>query len=301
LNVREMLLDKITGELDAFFRIGEFEPDSPFSRLVPQVYQTTGIDLEDYLETGFLETFHGLMLHNGQTVDKVCCAVFLSEEILDKIFAQDARNILVISHHPLVMETSNRGFLPLSERHFLDMRERAISAYVLHTPLDVHDEVSTSRALARELGVEKPTGYYQGPGGPAANYGHLPTPITLDDFLARVTQVTGVRDLHFIRHQETVHTVGIIAGGTDVRGILETAALGCDTLLTGTYYNRVQTEIGQWYRDELEKIRDGLEINLVEASHYATEAVVMHTDMVDFCANRLGIDSTFIPQDDPWY
>jgi putative NIF3 family GTP cyclohydrolase 1 type 2 len=296
-----MHLDRITKELDTFFRTGEFEPDLPFSRLVPQVYQTTGIDLEDYLEATFLETFHGLMLCNGQTVGKICCTVFLSEEIVDKVLAWREKNILLISHHPLAMETSNRGFLPLSERHFIDMRERAISVYVLHTPLDVHDEVSTSRALARELGVEKPTGYYQGSGGPAASYGNLPTPVTLDDFLTRVAQVTGVKDLHFIRHQETIHTVGIIAGGTDTRGILETVALGCDTLLTGTYDNQVQTKIGQWYRDEFEKIRDGLKINLVEASHYATEAVVMQMDMVDFCANRLGVDSEFVPQDDPWY
>jgi putative NIF3 family GTP cyclohydrolase 1 type 2 len=227
--------------------------------------------------------------------------VFLSEEILDKIFARGKRSALVISHHPLVMETSNRGFLPLSEEYFEGMQARAVSAYILHTPLDVHNEVSTSRALARELGVKSLTGYYQGSGGPEASYGHLPDPITFDDFLKRVAQVTGVNDLHFIKHRESIHSVGIIAGGTDIRGIRETAALGCDTLLTGTYYNQVHTEIGQWYRDEFEKNRDDLEINLVEASHYATEAIVMQTDMVDFCAGRFGIDAEFIPQDAPWY
>jgi putative NIF3 family GTP cyclohydrolase 1 type 2 len=296
-----MLLDKITKELDAFFRIGEFEPDLPFSKLVPQVYEKAGIAPENYLEKSFLEAFHGLMLRNSQAVDKAYCTVFLSEEIVDKVLARNERNVLLISHHPLVMETSNRGFLPLSERHLLNMRESAISVYVLHTPLDAHDEVSTSRALARELGVKSLTGYYQGPGGPEASYGHLPDPITLDDFLKRVAQVTRVNDLHFIKHRETIHSVGIIAGGTDVRGILETATLGCDTLLTGTYYNQVQTKIGQWYRDEFEKIRKSLEINLVEASHYATEATVMRTDIVDFCATRFGIDSEFVPQDDPWY
>jgi putative NIF3 family GTP cyclohydrolase 1 type 2 len=211
------------------------------------------------------------------------------------------QGFLLISHHPLVMETSDRGFLPLSEGHLQGMREQSVSVYVLHTPLDVHDEVSTSRALARELGVMSPTGYYQGPSGPAASYGRLPNPIALDDFLKRVAQVTGVNDLHFIKNRETVHSVGIIAGGTDVNGILETTAMGCDTLLTGTYHNQVQTKIGQWYRDEFEKIRDGLEINLIKASHYATEAIVMQMDIVDFCADRFGIDCEFVPQDDPWY
>jgi putative NIF3 family GTP cyclohydrolase 1 type 2 len=284
-------LDHITRELGTFFRIDELPADSPFSRLVPQVYEAAGIELGRYLEQRFLEIFHGLMLRNGQTVTKVYLTVFLSEEILDKIFARRERDVLVISHHPLVMETSNRGFLPLSEGYFAEMQARAISVYVLHTPLDVHDEISTSRALAREVGIEKFTG----------SYGYLPSSITLDDFLARVIQVTGVNDLHFIKNRETVHTVGVIAGGTDARGILETAALGCDTLLTGTYHNQVQTEVGQWYRDEFEKIRDSLEINLIEASHYATEAIVMQMDMVDFCTNRVGTDSEFISQDNPWY
>jgi putative NIF3 family GTP cyclohydrolase 1 type 2 len=296
-----MRLDRITRELDTFFRIGEQPPDSPFSRLIPEVYKKTGIGLDYYLERSFLEIFHGLMIRNGQVVTKIYLAVFLSEEIVDKVLARNERNILLISHHPLAMETSNRGFLPLSEKHLQGMKDQSVSVYVLHTPLDVHNEISTSRALARELGVGEPMGYYQGPSGPAANYGHLPSPVTLDDFLARVTQVTGVNDLHFIRNRETVHTVGIIAGGTDANGILETAELGCDTLLTGTYHNQVQTEVGQWYRDEFEKIRGSLGINLVEASHYATEAIVLQMDMVDLCANRFGIDCEFIPQDDPWY
>jgi putative NIF3 family GTP cyclohydrolase 1 type 2 len=297
-----MRLDQITKELDTFFRIDELPPDSPFSRLVPQVYEETGIELGRYLERSFLETFHGLMVRNSQSVSQIYLTVFLSEEILDKIFARGKRNVLVISHHPLVMETSNRGFLPLSEGYFAEMQKRAISVYILHTPLDVHDEISTSTALAREVGIRELTGsYYRGPGGPAGRCGRLPDPITLDDLMKRVAQVTGVNDLHFIRNRETVYTVSVIAGGTDANGILETAALGCDTLLTGTYYNQVQTEIGQWYRDEFAKIKDTLSINLVEASHYATEAVVMQTDMVDFCANRLEIAGEFIPQDDPWY
>jgi hypothetical protein len=158
-----MHLDEVTRELDAFFKVHDFTPDSPFSRSVPRVYGRTGIRLERCLEKTFLETFHGLMIRNGETANKTYCTVFLSEEILGKLFAQDERDVLLISHHPLAMETSNRGFLPLSERYFEEMQGRAISVYVLHTPLDIHDEISTSRALARELGLEDPRGYYQVP------------------------------------------------------------------------------------------------------------------------------------------
>jgi len=234
-------------------------------------------------------------------VDKIYCIVFLSDEILAKVLARGERDVLLISHHPLVMETHNRGFLPLSEEHLLEMQRRGISVYILHTPLDVHAEVSTSRALARELGLLRLRGWDQVPGGNAGLYGHLVAPIGFDGLLTRVSAVTRVDDLHSIQYHPLVHTIAVLAGGTDVAGIQEATALGCDVLVTGTYYNFLQNEIGQRYRDEFEAISDHLEIGLIECSHYASEAVVMREDMLDLCTSHFGIDCEFLPQDDPWY
>jgi putative NIF3 family GTP cyclohydrolase 1 type 2 len=296
-----MLLDAITSQLDAYFHLGRFEPDLPFSRLVPGVYADARIAIEDHLEPGFLESFHGLMVRNSQSVNVIRSIVFLSKEIVDAVLDRGERDVLLITHHPLVMETSDRGFLALPERCFARMRERAISVYALHTPLDVHDTVSTSRALARELEVEELGTFYQGAGGYAGLHGLFPAPLHFKDLLDRVAAVSGVSDIHSIRHHDVVQTVGIIAGGTGVPGILEAVDLGCDVLVTGTYHNQVQTEIGQRYRDEFEAVRESLEISLVECSHYASEAVVMRTDVVALCTERFGIDCEFIPQADPWY
>jgi len=296
-----MDLDQVTRELDAFFRLDAFEPDSPFCRLVPEVYEGTGIELARYVEPNFLETFHGLMIRNGQAVSKIYNVVFLSDEMVGAALGRAGRDILLIAHHPLVMETSDRGFLSLSEACLVDMQERAISAYVLHTPLDVHDQVSTSRALAGELGLEGLKGYDAVPGGYAGVYGRLPSPVPFDGLLQRVIEVTGVSDLHWIESHPIVHTMAVLGGGTDVEGIMEATALGCDALVTGTYYNMVRTEIGRRYREAFDQVREGLEISLIECSHYASEAVVMRRDMVALCADRLGVDCEFIPQSDPWY
>jgi putative NIF3 family GTP cyclohydrolase 1 type 2 len=265
-----MYLNEIVAELDAFFQIDTFRPDLPFSHLVPSVYQGMGIELEKYLESAFLKRFHGLMIRNSQGVEKICSIVFLSDEVVEKMLVGGERDVLLISHHPLVMETSNRGFLPLSEACLVEMQNSGISVYVLHTPLDVHEEISTSGALARGLGLEGLERWCQGPDGYAGVYGRLPAPIEFDDLLGRVRDVTGVADPHFIRNSEAVHTIGVLAGGTDVDGIQEVTALGCDALVTGTYYNLVQNEIGRRYREEFDRIRDSLEISLIECSHYAS-------------------------------
>ncbi len=98
-----------------------------------------------------------------------------------------------------------------------------------------------------------------------------------------------------------MQTIAVLGGGPDADGILNAQALGCDALVTGTYWNQVQTAIGQRYRDEFEGIKDNLEISLVECSHYASEAVVMRQDMVSFCTERLRAACEFVHQDDPWY
>ncbi len=294
-------MDDIVTKLDAFFNVNRFQPDLPFSHLAPQVYAETGIELEMYLESTFLERFHGLMVRNSQRVEKVYSIVFVSDEIVKKVLARGERDVLLISHHPLVMETSGRGFLPLSERCFVEMQDRGISLYVLHTPLDVHAEISPSGALARDLGLTELERCYKVPGGYAGVYGRLPAPIEFNVLLERVSDVTGVSDVHFIRNREMAQTIAVLGGGTNADGIRKVEALGCDALVTGTYYNQVQTEIGQRYRDEFERVKDSLEINLVECSHYASEAVVMRQDMVSLCTFHLGVECEFVPQDDPWY
>jgi putative NIF3 family GTP cyclohydrolase 1 type 2 len=295
-----MDLDRIVERLDAVFQLDEFAPDTPFSSLVPSVYEQAGIDLTRYLTPRFLQRFHGLMVRASQSAKRVYSAVFLSDEILDKVFAQRESRVLVIAHHPLVMETSGRGFLPLSGRVLDEMQERGISVYVLHTPLDVHDEISTGRALTKALGLGVLRGFYPVLGRSAGLYGRFAAFTSFDELLARVAQASGVQDLHFVRRHDTILTAAVIPGGTDVAGILKATELGCDVLVTGTYWNQVQTEIGQRYRDEFASVRDDLTISLVECSHYASEAIVMHTDMVDLC-ERLGLACEFIPQDDPWY
>ncbi|MHC5037891.1 MAG: Nif3-like dinuclear metal center hexameric protein [Planctomycetota bacterium] len=296
-----MNLDEIVKELDTFFSIRAFPPDMPFSKLIPATYEGTGIDLEAVLEGPFRERAHGLMIRNAQGAGKIFLAVFLGDEIAGRVAAKSTGESLLICHHPLVMETSGRGFLPLSEASLNTLREGRISVYILHTPLDVHEEVSTSNALAREIGLNTRAPFCEVPGGSAGVHGPLSAPTSFDVLLNRVREASGVPDVNFIKKHERVQTLAVIGGGVDADNIQEAAALGCDVLVTGTYENQVQNEIGRRYREAFLRIRDALRISLVECSHYGSEAVVMQKDMVRFCTSRFGLASEYVPQEDPWY
>ncbi|MCP4536319.1 MAG: hypothetical protein GY832_04160 [Chloroflexi bacterium] len=64
---KQVYLDDLVTQLDLFFNIDRFQPDLPFSHLVPQVYAETGIEIEIVLESTFLERFYGLMAHNKES------------------------------------------------------------------------------------------------------------------------------------------------------------------------------------------------------------------------------------------
>jgi putative NIF3 family GTP cyclohydrolase 1 type 2 len=265
------------------------------------VYAQTELDLQVILDGPFLERFHGLMLRNSDTVRIAYTAVFLSDEVVHKVLARGERDVLLVCHHPLAMETSGRGFLPLSADSFAAMQDMGISVYVLHTPLDVNAALSVSSALAREIGVTEEGRFHKMRDGYAGVHGRLSSAVGFGALVETVGKVTGVPDVHFIKNRAEVRSVAVLGGGLNAEGILEVEALNCDALVTGTYLNLVQTEIGQRYREGFECIQDRLTISLVECSHYASEAVVMRKDMVELCATKLGVASEFVPQDDPWY
>lgn len=295
-----MELELLTRQLDIDFNIAKIPPDGTFSRVLPKVYDAANIEFRRYTQTSFLQTFHGLMLKNGDLIKKVYLAVFFGSEILDNIFAQNISDALIFLHHPMDMESSNRGFLPIEEKYFIELQRRRISVYCLHTPLDIHTNISTSRSIARILRLQDIKEYNQHSVGYAGIYGRLDRNVPFDDFIDMLKLIFGLDDVHYLQRFPTVHKIGIIAGGgAEVEYMKETMALGCDTYLSGDYLNKVKTENSIRRRAEFEASKDSLGINLIECSHYATEKLVLVNEVQEYFKN-LGLVTEFIDRADYW-
>ena len=295
-----MNLEFLTQQLDDEFNIDEIPSDEPFSRILPKIYDAAHIEFRYYISNQFLRTFHGLMLKNSHIVKKVYLAVFLSEEILDIIFAKDIFDTFIFLHHPMDMESSGRGFLPLKEKYFLELQRRRISVYCLHTPLDIHKSISTSRSIAKALMLQSCQEYNRCSVGYAGIFGSLDSPIPLARFIHSLQHIFNLDEIHFLQRFPTVSRIGIIAGGgAEVEYMQETIRLGCDTYLSGDYLNKVKTENSIRRRAEFEAIKDSLNLNLIECSHYATEKLVLVNEMQDYFRN-LGLETEFIDRVDYW-
>lgn len=296
-----MKLTEIVQGLDQKFNIKNIPPDMPFSKLAPELYKKAGIDIGKYFTENFLNSFHGLMTRNGEEISKVYLMVFLSEEILDKIFVKDEKNILIFSHHPLEMETSNRGFLPLAERYLEEMQHRNVSIYVLHTPLDINEEISTSGSIANILGLENKIRFARNSAGFSGVAGELKQQAPFEQFLAETAKMFGIIHPSFVKNRDNVRKIGIIAGGgSNPKLILEVVELGCDTYLTGDYVNRINNEYGRQEKKEFNKILPLLDINLIACSHYGTEKIVIVNEIQNYFTRELKLSCDFIEQDNPW-
>lgn len=296
-----MDIKEIKNILDDRFNIKNIPSDLPFSKLLPIIYDKAGINFRNYFTKDFLIYFHGLMIKNSEYADKVYLTVFLSREILDKIFLRNENNVLIFSHHPMEMETSNRGFLPLPEKYFQEMKKRNISVYVLHTPLDIHPSISTSQSIADKLNLKNSQKYSPNSIGYSGVYGDLPEKYNFEDFIELLKKIFNLKEIHFIKRFNTAYKIGIIAGGgAEVEYIKETIGLGCDTYLSGDYENKIRNEYSLEKRKEFDKIKDRLNINLIECSHYATEKVAILNEIKDIFED-FGFTTVFIEQDNAWY
>ncbi len=295
-----MELEYVVEALNTYFNAPGCEPDSSFAGNMRATYAPFPGLLQRYATAQFLTKYNGLMLRNGAEITKVYTVVFLSQEVLDKILSYGHKDTLVVTHHPLEMETSHRGFLPMPESYFKALKAKATSVYSLHDPLDVHSIISTSRALASALGVTSQRPFAHMPPGFVGIYGCIELS-PLPNFLQQVRVVTRVPELHYIVKQSNIEKVGIVAGEVDASAMQEAESLGCDTYLTGTYYNRINNPLGEQQRISFKKAMRQAHMNLIECSHYASESIVMKRDLFDYLAKGIGLAAEFVEQSNPWY
>jgi putative NIF3 family GTP cyclohydrolase 1 type 2 len=301
-----MIAAELVARLDDFLHIDRY-PTDDFA-ILPEFCREADIAIAEYAAPSFLWRFNGLMLDNTDEVRRVFTLVFPSDEVLAALERRAAGEpSLIFTHHPMDMETSGHGLMPIPTEWLQRLREIRVSLYSAHVPLDCHESVSTSRALARAVGVpaEAPFAGYHG--GHAGVHGRI-EPVPLDEFGERVRRACGVDHLELKMNGDSVSHVAVVAGGAAYPPLMQEALeAGCDTYLTGDFRVRHGGAWAEEHRPQFDAFVESVPLNLIGASHYATESLVLRNDMLAFFrdlartgARRGGLPAEFIPQSDPW-
>lgn len=262
-----MQLAELVAALDAEFSIDLVTDDDwapVFADCYPVPYW------REFVEPGYEGRWDGLMVRGGEEVRAAATCVFPGDEVVSGLEPQT----LLFSEHPL--DFGDRpGFVPLSRESFEAMRERGISLYHAHAPLDQHLELAPSRLLAAGIGLDACEDYFPidaGLPGGAAVIGE--SMLTIDGLADSIRAYLGADiPVHVLtRTGQRAGRVAVVAGGGASREVLEASlARGCETYVTGNaatncVHDFVQTEVR-----EFRALADREHVALIDATHYGTE------------------------------
>lgn len=294
-------IEKIKKRLDDIFKLDSADPDMPFSRFFGKIYASIWVDWNEYFTQSFLQNTNWMMIENSKTVVMVYGTVFVSDEIVDKILNQEVKeNVLIFSHHPLGLESSGRWFIPLSEDRLQKLKEKKISIYVVHTPLDIGESISPSKSLANEFGLINQKRYIEENGNLVWIIGDLDEEMKFEDFLEYIKNRLWISELYYHKARGYVKTVWILAWWwTNIRYVNDSILWGCDTYLTWDYLNNVNEVWCLEEKKEMEVFLKNCPINMIAASHYATERNVMINEIKQLF-RLFGVHYEFISQNNPW-
>jgi putative NIF3 family GTP cyclohydrolase 1 type 2 len=275
-----MLLSEFARKLDRLFEIERFAEPNGWDFALGESEKTA---LLRRAAPDFARTFNGLLLGAGRGDSAVARAhllVFPEASLIDQVLARESDRgggAVIVTHHPVDMETGGRGFVAIPERQLQGLEQAKVAFYVLHAALDCHNEISTSRALAEGLGLEITDVFAPYVGGEAGVIGNQP-PEPFADFAERVRALC---ELPYFRMDQVrfagraVSRVAVVAGGGDDPDYLaEAEAKGADCYLAGHWWT---PHPGEWCDHNRAALRDAIALsrmNLLSASHDGSELVV---------------------------
>lgn len=300
--------DALVEKLDKLFTVTAFDESATQRLLSP----TDAATFQRYAVPTFLTgLWNGLALSNAKTVNRVYCIVFPGQNVLDKIIAREVERgdpgTLIFAHSLLNYVATKATYTAITDAQLAELKEHRISLYICHAPLDAHPELSPAVALANALKLREQTPF-AGRGTDRQRvtlgiYGNG-KPTSFHDFAKRCVEVCGLPGLRYdsVRHNgQPVQKIAVLPGIATPDDLREAAQLGCDTLVTGEWWVFGMNGDAA-YRDLMLSTLADLRLNLIGTSHFASNAVVMRKELLDwFRENIPAVEPVFVPQDDPWH
>lgn len=275
-----MKAKELYGKIGRDFEIDKYEDDWSF------------VEFNEFINPDFRERHIGVMLDNTAEIGKVYTSTFPDTAVLDDILSLNQTDILLLSHHAMGYDPTLEGFpfYNIPAGYLKKLKERRISFYVLHIPLDKNGTYSTSVNLAKELQLQISREFCEYLGIKVGVICETDFD-RLEDLALHVENVIG-HEIKVRRYGNGVierKTVGVAAGGGCIDFVArELSELGINTFLTGCTRPISSFEPNM----EFHRIAEQAGINLVGATHYSTEKFACMA-MAKYFAG-LGIEAEFI-------
>lgn len=245
--------------------------------------------IADFLSDNFKRRSMGLVCDNSPEINKVYTAVFPSNAVMQSILDRGEKEVMLFVHHPCIWDIRKApATFQQMDRGLLEkFRERMVSIYNLHVPLDNYGSYSTSSTMAKALGLKDLKPFAEYFGGLAAVFGKTEFS-TIQEIRDKFAAVLGHRTSLYQYGTGGIKnkSVAVAAGGGNIVEILEKiAGEGVNTFVTGVTVRNSHSEKAHNYAREKG-------INILGGTHYSTEKPACQA-MCDYFT-KLGLPSEFI-------
>jgi len=226
------------------------------------------MDYNEYISDNFKNRYMGVLLDNSINIKSVYTAVFPSDLVLDKILKSGKKNVLLVTHHPMVWDIRKAPqiFTDINPRFLPILKERQISIYTIHVPLDKNSKYSTTTNLAKVLDIVPEGEFYEYFGVKVGLYGKTELS-TIEKLAEKFRSVVGhkIKLWKYGYNEIKGNNVALVAGGgNEIDIIQEILDLGINTYITGvTLLND--------YSKPTHDFEKNHKINLIGGTHYSTE------------------------------
>jgi putative NIF3 family GTP cyclohydrolase 1 type 2 len=247
------------------------------------------MDYNEFISDNFKKRQMGILLDNSKEINFVYTTVFPSDEVLNKILNSGKQDVLLFTHHPMIWDIRNapRVFTNINRKLLPKLREKRISIYTLHVPLDKNGEYSTTMNLAKVLRIipEDEFCEYYGVKVGIVGKTKLDTSEELANKIASIVKHK-VKLWKYGTNEIKDHKVALVAGGgNEVEVFREIVERKINIFVTGV------TALNNYSREAHEFAKEN-KINIIGATHYSTEKFACIA-MCDYFKKR-GLPCEFI-------
>ena len=245
--------------------------------------------IKDFISEDYKKRSMGLVCDFAKQINKVYTAVFPSDKVMQKILYDNVEEAMLFVHHPATWDIREAPnvFIQMDRELLEQFKNRRISIYNLHVPLDNYGNYSTSVSLTKALNIEPEKAFAPYYGALCGVFGK--------------TKLNNVQELkkvfeNAVGHEVSLYNYGtneikdnyvaIVAGGGNDKEILEEIEKqGINTFITGIAAKNNHSK-------EAHEFAEQNKINILGGTHYSTETFACIA-MVEYF-KKLGLNAEFI-------
>lgn len=299
-------LSKIVQTFDSFFELKKLDTDPSMPMIFARVYENESL-IKKTFQQDFTKRLNGLMIKGDTSVSKIFTASFPQDETLEKFIALSSRGDLLLTHHPIPMESGNprgelgRGFIQLNSNLVNRIISKKLSIYSCHAPLDYNKKISTNRAISKALNAKIVDEFLQYGNGNAGLIATI-SPISHVEMISKLKTIFGIPYVDFAgKAVKTINKVSIVAGGGDeVEYVRISQKKGAQAYISGEIFSNHKSDWAKKNNIKLRNYYKSVNISLFGVSHAASEFLAMKTLMPKFIYKMFGIVAEPIPQSKWW-